>query len=224
MIVFIAFFTKEAVLENVKEINAALEQAIFTHQMHDQVALLQRQLDQMTELHNPAKGPGIWKDDEKLSETAQDAIAAMTDAENMINDADDLLNHLPALPLNLNARRAQLKTELASVKDVYEELAQAQGDLLDSTMYEDLKDQYKNNLENNREVTLRFEKKILPFHDAAVEFDHNVLSEAQKQKDYQELRYHRATTGMYIVFAFGWILGLLGKVWKLQPLAVSPEE
>jgi hypothetical protein len=224
LIVFIAFFTKEAILENVKEINAALEQAIFTHQMHDQFAVLQRQFDQVSGLHNPANGAEVWKDDAKLTSTAHDAVAAMTDAENMINDADELLNHLPALPPDLNARRTQIKTQLAAVKDNYDELAQAQGDLLDSTMYESLKDQYQNDLENIREVTLRFESKVLPLHEAAIELDHKVLLEAQRQKDNEELRYHRATKWMYIIFAFGWILGLFGKVWKLQPLGGSSEE
>jgi uncharacterized phage infection (PIP) family protein YhgE len=224
LIVFIAFFTKEAFLESVKDINAVLDQAISTHQLRDQFALLQRQLDQMADPHNPAKGASAWTDDEKLSSTAQDAIAAMTDGENLFNDASELLDHLPSSSSDLNKRRAQLKTQLAAVKDNYYELAQDQGELLDATTSEGLKDLYKDALQDLREATLQLDKAVLPFHDTALKFDDDVLVEARKQKDYQELRYHRANTAMYIVFAFGWMLGLLGKIWKLKPLGGVEEE
>lgn len=55
------------------------------------------------------------------------------------------------------------------------------------------------------------------------DFKDQVVQEIERQRRCTENRLRWATLGSYFLFAIGWLLGLIGKLWKISALSEAPE-
>jgi hypothetical protein len=228
-IVFLSFYVKEGVRDRSKEMASSINTARTMFAVRSAIGDIasslhsERSIVELTKsrLENP--GPVSMK---LLFDYVQVSINSLSTERSEHWDtyriASDLLNSLPVKSQELAVTNSELEKTLNEKKPM--ETANALGkSLAELEASKDLDDL-------DKELSLFHIMSVIPSIDMDGEgfkisnFGQRVLEEAKKQNDKQERTLKWTTYATYATFTLGWILGLIGKLFKLPALGGGESE
>jgi hypothetical protein len=226
LIVFLGFFMKEGVRETTKDLSDSIATANRFHSIHDALnSISQSELylgDTLREIDHATSGnhsSDMFARDRSMIAMAPTFSAELDLERHKFLVTTELLDALPARPMNLERQRRELAQSLiddpdatALKKEVHHYSgADTSEDAASKQRLEEEKSRIKHLMVHAVMVVMAISPKL----DA---FTRDVSDEAVRQKEEQEGKLKSATYIMYGLFTLGWGLGLIGKVLKLPAL------
>lgn len=235
-LVFIGFVMKDGFQETNKDVSALLVLTQFNADLQETLAGIS---DDVSELRRPQ-----LESEEKFPLRIKDThITYMVDdldyrvAQSGVNRryltstfqmAHSLFEHLPKQPLALMIMDARASVLIHQLRQSTPDLSKAQILLsLELTRHGRSRQETSQiadagNKRATKEISSYEEIEYRCF-EVIPDFKDQVVREIGRQHQRAESRLRSATRGSYFLFAIGWFLGLIGKLWKIPALSEASE-
>jgi hypothetical protein len=213
LIVFLGFFLKEDIREKSKTSEANLRNQQTIYAMQQSFSSLQAGIDRLDGDANPER---YWPS----VDTNSDMTTAwrfyflidrrLRDASVQLDYTDALIAELPSQNSPITAKSIQLRQTMdalsAEVANKANELGAPGAKVLDKSSLNPIYQQGQKDRFSGRLIAARIQ-----------ELQEQVVKESERQRLAQAKRADRATFLSYCLFCAGWLLGLVGKIFKQAP-------
>ena len=198
LIVFLAFVVKEGIRESVKDFSSELTAAEATYHVEDLVTALERTVIEGSNRDVLGKSLTVEASPEEFK-ASMDLLVHQLEMMNHANEnSDNLASHLRDKGEGFRKRYSDL---LQSGEKVIIQLADVETN--------------KHGERKNPQLLAHLESDVGRYWGEASAFNTDVFLRSQEELIANEHRLRRATDYEYILFGFGWALGLAGKLARI---------